>query len=415
MKARNITRYLVLAIAGMIIPAMALAQFSLTGEFRPRTERSHGYGTLAAENQNASTFTSQRTRLNFNFSNEFIRTSLVLQDIRTWGNQRQLVENQDFAVSLHQGWAEILFSPRVSLKAGRQELNYDDHRIFGNVGWTQQARSHDLVLFKYEEEFNLHAGIAHHENTERRNNLYNGPDSYKDMQFIWLNKTWQNESLSLLLLNNGVPVISGGEQENRYSQTMGGRLTLNPKPVNLAANAYYQTGKDQANRDISAYNLMFELSAKMNPSASATFGLEILSGTPSGDAPINKSFNPLYGTNHKFNGFMDYFFVGGQHINSVGLNDLYFKWACSRFKNIQWNLHLHRFSAYADLPDDAGKYLGTEIDFDLTYSVNPFTKITAGYSHMLAGKSMELVKPGGSSQATQNWAYLMIAVTPKFF
>jgi len=409
----SIINYCFLVIAGLLLSGVSVAQFSLSGEFRPRTEISHGYSTLAAEDQDASIFTSQRTRLNFHFSNEFIRTGVVLQDVRYWGNQRQLVENQDFAVSLHQGWAEILFSSKFSLKAGRQELNYDDFRIFGNVGWAQQARSHDLALFKYEDEVTFHLGIAHNENTDRRNSLYNGPDAYKDMQFAWFNKTWTSQALSLLFLNNGVPVISGGQQENRYSQTVGGRLTINPKPVNVATNIYYQTGKDNLNRDISAYNFLLEVSAKMNPSATATFGMEILSGTGSGVTGKNNSFNPLYGTNHRFNGFMDYFYVGN-HLNNVGLNDYYFKWACSRFKNIQWNLHMHYFAANAKLPNDANKYLGTEIDFDLTYTVNPFAKITAGYSHMLPGESMELVKPVGSHKVTQNWAYLMIAVTPKF-
>ena len=413
MKNHIVIRCLLLAVT-IFISGVSVAQYSLTGEFRPRTERSHGYATLAAEDQDASTFTSQRTRLNFSFISEHIRTSLVVQDVRYWGNQRQLVENQDFALSLHQGWAEILFTPKFSLKAGRQELSYDDHRIFGNVGWTQQARSHDLALLKYEGDINLHFGIAHHENTDRRNNLYNGPDAYKDMQFVWFNKTWTNEALSLLFLNNGVPVISQGKQENRYSQTLGGRFTINPKPVNVATNFYYQTGKDNQNRDIGAYNFLLEVSAKMNPSATATFGMEILSGTDSGETGKNNSFNPLYGTNHKFNGFMDYFYVGN-HLNTVGLNDYYFKWACSRFKNIQWNLHIHYFGANAKLPNDANRYLGTEVDFDLTYTVNPFTKITAGYSHMFAAESMELVKPTGSHKATQNWAYLMIAVTPKFF
>jgi hypothetical protein len=406
--------YFFLGIAGLLISGVSVAQLSLSGEFRPRTEISHGYATLAAEDQDASTFTSQRTRLNFSFNNEFIRTGVVLQDVRYWGNQRQLVENQDFAVSLHQGWAEILFSPQFSLKAGRQELNYDDFRIFGNVGWAQQARSHDLALFKYEGDVKFHMGIAHNENTDRRNSLYNGPDAYKDMQFAWFNKTWTNEALSLLFLNNGVPVISGGKQENRYSQTVGGRLTINPKPVNVATNIYYQTGKDNLNRDISAYNFLLEVSAKMTPAATATFGMEILSGTNFDETVKNNAFTPLYGTNHKFNGFMDYFYVGN-HLNTVGLNDYYFKWACSRFKNVQWNLNLHYFSANAKLPAGAGSYLGTEIDFDLTYTVNPFAKITAGYSHMLPGESMELVKPGGSHKVTQNWAYLMITVTPKFF
>ncbi|MFZ5430561.1 MAG: hypothetical protein ACOZDD_10050 [Bacteroidota bacterium] len=410
----SVFNYCLLLFAGILMAEMASAQFSLTGEYRPRTEYSHGYGTLAADNQDASTFTSQRTRLNFSFTNEFIRTGLVLQDVRTWGNQAQLVMNQDFAVSLHQGWAEVLFSPKFSLKAGRQELSYDDQRIFGPVGWLQQARSHDLALFKYEGDVKLHFGIAHNENTDRRNNLYNGPDAYKDMQFVWFNKSWEKESMSLLLLNNGVPVMVDGKQENRYSQTIGGRVTLNPKPVSIASNLYFQTGKDLTNRDISAYNFLLEVSAKMNPTAAATFGVELLSGTPTGETDKLKSFNPLYGTNHKFNGFMDYFYVAGQHINNVGLNDFYFKWACSRFKNVQWNLDLHYFGANAKLPGDAKSYLGTEIDFDLTYTVNSFTKITFGYSHLLPGASMKLVKTGGSTDVTQNWAYLMLSVTPKF-
>lgn len=411
---RNYFRFL-LMLSGIIISANTSAQFSLSGEFRPRSEYSHGYSTLAREDQKASLFTSQRTRLNFSFRNEFIKTGLVLQDVRYWGNQRQLVENQDFAVSLHEGWAEILFSSKFSLKAGRQELNYDDQRMLGSVGWLQQARSHDLFLFKYEGDVKLHAGIAHHENSDRRNNLYNGPDAYKDMQFLWFNKTWEKQAVSLLLLNNGVPVMADGNQENRYSQTLGGRFSMNPNPVSIVSNLYYQTGKDNSNRDLSAYNFLLEVSAKMNPTATATIGLELLSGTPVGETAKNKSFNPLYGTNHKFNGFMDYFYAGGQHINNVGLNDFYFKWACSRFKNVQWNLHMHYFGANAALPNDAKSYLGTEIDFDLTYSINPFAKITFGYSHLLPGSSMELIKANGSSDETQNWAYIMIAVSPKFF
>lgn len=399
----------------LLLPAVAGAQFSLTGEYRPRSEMSHGYGTLAGEDQKGSLFTSQRTRLNLLFSSEHIRTGLVLQDVRVWGNQPQLVENQEKAVSLHEGWAEILFTPVFSLKAGRQELNYDDHRIFGNVGWTQQARSHDLFLLKYEKEVKVHLGVAHHENSNRRNNRYDGPDAYKDMQFAWFHKSWKNESLSLLFLNNGVPVISDGEQETRYAQTLGGRLTVKPAAaVSLAANFYYQTGKDNLNRDVNALNLLAELSAKMNPTATATFGYEYLSGNDAGEISENKAFNPLYGTNHKFNGFMDYFYVGGQHINGPGLNDIYFKWACSRFKKVQWNLHIHYFGAAAALPGAARKYLGTEVDWDLTWTVNPAAKISLGYSHMFAGESMELVKPGGDHQSTQNWAYLMFSVTPAF-
>lgn len=412
---RKIGRFSGLIMTLFVITGPLQAQFTLTGELRPRTERSHGFATLAADNQDASLFTSQRTRLNLLYGSESVKTGVVLQDVRLWGNQPQQVENQERSVSLHEGWAEVFFSPKVSIKAGRQELNYDDQRILGGVAWSQQGRSHDIAIFKFEGDIKLHFGVAHHENNNRRNNLYNGPDAYKDLQFIWFNKSWQRESVSLLFLNNGVPVAADAPvfQENRNMQTLGGRLAINPQPVSVASNFYYQTGRDAGNREVSAFNFLLEVAARMNPTAMATFGMEILSGTDSGTTGKNNSFTPLFGTNHKFNGFMDYFFVGN-HINNVGLNNYYFKWACSRFKNITWNLHMHYFAANGKLPGDASSYLGSEIDFDLTYTVSPQARITAGYSRMLPGESMELVKPGGSHSVNQNWAYLMLTVTPKF-
>ena len=125
-------------------------QFSLNGEFRPRTEFSRGYKSLAAENQKMSVATSQRTRLNALFATEPVQAKLSLQDVRYWGSQPQSVTNEDYAVSVHEAWAEVKLAEKLSLRAGRQELVYDDHRIFGNVGWVQQARSHDLALFKIE-------------------------------------------------------------------------------------------------------------------------------------------------------------------------------------------------------------------------------------------------------------------------
>ena len=123
----------------LIIPVKA--QFRLSGEFRPRTEFSHGYKSLATENQDWSVATAQRTRLNAIFSANGINTKLVLQDVRYWGSQPQLVANEDYATSVHEGWAEIFLTENFSLKAGRQELVYDDSRIFRNVGRAHQARS----------------------------------------------------------------------------------------------------------------------------------------------------------------------------------------------------------------------------------------------------------------------------------
>lgn len=384
------------------------AQFVLSGEFRPRTEFSRGYKSPAVENQNMSTATAQRTRLNALFNTDEVKAKLVLQDVRYWGGQPQLVTNEDYATSVHEAWAEVQLAGNFFLKAGRQELVYDDSRIFGNVGWAHQARSHDLALFKIENEFKLHLGIAHHENADITNNFYNGPDAYKDIQFLWFNKTWEQTGLSLLFLNNGVPVYeSAQKQVNRYSQTAGGRVTWSSKEIALASNLYLQTGKHVNGEAISAFNFLVE--AGFNNGF--TVGFEHLSGNSYDKTDKVYAFTPFYGTNHKFNGFMDYFYVGN-HINSVGLNDINLKYAYKKDK-FGFNGHLHYFASAGKISAEAKNYLGTEIDLGVSWAVQPMATISAGWSSLFAGESMELLK-GGDHTLVQHWGYIMLSVTPTF-
>lgn len=400
-----------IAIFCLFMGSQVKAQFSLSGEFRPRTEYSHGYSTLAAEDQKASVFTSQRTRLNFDYKMDLLKVGLVLQDVRVWGSQPQQVTNQDFATSVHQAWAEINFTPEISMKAGRQELAYDDQRIFGNVAWAQQARSHDVALFKYTKKVNVHLGIAHHENTNRKDNIYDGPDAYKDLQFLWINQKTAGLSWSLLFLNNGRPVTEGTEQTSKYSQTFGTHLEVPMGKLAFSGNLYFQTGEDGERKSLNAYNLMAEATYKSSGKTQWQLGYEILSGTDYDIGEKNASFTPLYGTNHKFNGFMDYFYVGN-HLSSVGLADGYTKFVTSKNKTA-FNADLHFFASTARISETADNYLGTEIDLSLTQTINPSAKITFGYSQMFGSESLEILK-GGSKGTTNNWAYIMIAVTPKF-
>lgn len=398
---------LISLLAGIFIVVNANAQFSLTGEFRPRTEFSHGYKSLASENKKTSTVTNQRSRLNFLYKTDWINTKLVLQDVRLWGSQAQLANNEDYAVSIHEAWAAVYFTGELSLQAGRQELAYDDHRILGNVGWSQQGRSHDVALLKYEKNIKIHFGVAHHENSNLTNNFYDGPDAYKDLQFLWMNKTWNKNSVSLLALNNGVPVMEQNEQISRYSQTLGGRFSTGAYPATFSANLYYQTGKMVTGREISALNFLFEIALKQGISA----GFEYLSGNSYDKNDKNYAFTPLYGTNHKFNGFMDYFFVGN-HLNSVGLQDAYLKYKYSKNK-FAANADLHYFSSAGKIAENTAKYLGTELDLSVSYKVNDLATLSGGWSQMFASTQMELLK-GGDKNTGNRWAYLMLSVTPSF-
>jgi len=134
----------------LCVTTLTAQQFDLSAEVRPRYENRHGYKTLLNKDTDGANFVSQRTRINFNFEQDKIRLGVTLQNVRVWGDVSTLASD-DNATALHEAWAEALLSDKISLKLGRQEIVYDDHRIFGNVGWAQQARSHDAFLFKFKQ------------------------------------------------------------------------------------------------------------------------------------------------------------------------------------------------------------------------------------------------------------------------
>ncbi len=146
-------------------------------------------------------------------------------------------------------------------------------------------------------------------------------------------------------------------------------------------------------------------------------GLEFLSGTDQGSSMNkNNSFNPFYGTNHKFNGWMDYFYVGN-HINNVGLLDINTTFIYQKNK-LKFILTPHFFSADGDVLkpnlDKSDAFMGTEIDFEFSYKVIKDVLLNIGYSQMFATETMEIIK-GGSKDETNNWAWVMITFKPTFF
>ncbi len=58
--------------------------------------------------------------------------SVSAQDIRVWGDVNTLSESDVNGTAIHEAWASVLLDSKFSLKMGRQEIVYDDSRIFGN-------------------------------------------------------------------------------------------------------------------------------------------------------------------------------------------------------------------------------------------------------------------------------------------
>ncbi len=425
------------------------AQLTLDGEYRPRTEFDHGFGTLQTQqNQMFSLSTTQRARLGIWYKAEMFNFGLQVQDVRAWGSTPQLVQGDGAFTTIHQAWGEVLLGENIKMKLGRQELVYDDSRILGNVNWAQQARSHDLALFKYEVKngIKVHFGLAVN---QVQTLAYNTPKNYKSMQFLWINKSFGDLKLSFLALNNGVEDIILNDPSittspmTTYSQIIGFRPVYKMGKFTFSANAYYQMGKSTAtynDRDdkkdyhvgMAAYNFRIAAAYKVSDNLKATIGFEMLSGTSETDttyegSQTNNSFSPLYGTNHKFNGWMDYFYVGN-HGNTVGLNDLFIKLDYKKEKLLA-GAYFHYFMANTDVLDQeefaaSGKYtamssgLGMELDTWVGYKYSKGLTFKVGVSAMFDSETLRAVKTTPTTTpaygASNYGAWVMMIMKPTF-
>jgi hypothetical protein len=202
-------------ILGLLLASFqfAKAQFTLDGEFRPRTEYRHGFGSLIADAADAGFGISTRVRLNTSYMTDNYRVYVSLQDVLVWGENRQILpydQNNSFAI--FQAWAEIKLGKNTTTKIGRQVLSYDDQRILGGLDWAQQGRNHDAALIKYKKDnFMLDVALAFNQDYSNPTGFvsagtaYNttGFFSYKTMQMLYMKQKWEKLTASLLLMNNG--------------------------------------------------------------------------------------------------------------------------------------------------------------------------------------------------------------------
>ncbi|GAA3556064.1 alginate export family protein [Snuella lapsa] len=410
-------------ILGLLLGCLQLAQaqFTLDGEFRPRTEYRNGYSSLIADDADAGFGISTRIRLNAGYEVDAYTFYVSLQDIMVWGENRQILpydQNNSFAV--FQAWADINLGEGFSTKLGRQVISYDDQRIFGGLDWAQQGRNHDAALLKYKKgSFLMDIGLAFNQDYSHPTGFVNagtaynttGFFSYKTMQYVYLKQAWEHFSGSLLFLNNGFQKFEADDitpDGINSLQTVGTHLDYKAGSLGIAANAFLQTGDVVKSAYLLGLGLTYKASSKVGLGA----GLEIISGNDVSTSK-NEAFFPLYGTNHKFNGFMDYFYVGN-HANNVGLFDIH---VSANFKLSDKSSLLVKalnFSSDRELASGE-KSLGTELDLVFSQAFKGYA-LKIGYSQMFAADGMYELKgiTEDAAASGQSWAWAMLVVKPKF-
>jgi hypothetical protein len=452
-----------LMLSAFFMMEMQAQTFSLKGEFRPRMEYRNGYKTLLPSKIvteegmvkiSPAVFISQRSRLTFDYNSDALKVGFSLQNVGVWGESKTLSSSDINGIQVHEAWGQFKIAKGVELKVGRQAIVYDDQRIFGGVNWAQQGRSHDAAIFKFSPfggKCKIDLGFAFNAKGESVVGQGYGLQ-YRTMQYLHYHRNFGNLGLSFLALNNGMPsaIIEKdgddylGTETIAFSQTIGTRFSYKIGKLKTNAAFYYQMGDlakvtnineegniEMKDVEVSAMYVGADVSYQLLDAFTAGLGFEYLSGTDDKyDEGViihskTNTFNPLYGTNHKFNGWMDYFYVGFG--NNTGLIDIYLPLKY-KYKKATFNLTAHKFMAASTVmnlkidetkeitPVTMDAALGTEFDFSFAYPISKNVIAKVGYSHMLPTETMKVLKnPAADLDRTSNWAWMMLVIKPTFF
>lgn len=392
------------------------AQFSFDGQYFTRGEYRNGYAKIIENGWNPAFFIAHRARIQATYLHNDYSFFMSVQDVRTWGSTSQLNTTDSF-LSVHEAWAQVNFNPDLSLKVGRQELNYDNFRFLGNVDWAFQARSHDLALLKYEKNASkLHFGAAFNQQSQSfSGTLYEQPNQYKTAQFVRFEQLKGGNAYSLLFWNEGRE--NGGQVFFKQTFGVSNFQFGNSRKLKASGYLYFQTGKNTLDKLVSAWNFgidfkrEFLLDSAQGKKLAFSSGFEILSGTKNEDTK-DRSFTPSYGTNHLFNGFMDYFFVSNVLTPPLGIQNLYLKGRINTNSKTWVQGDFHFFWAHQNLEMDIGKYFGSELDVSFGRILNEAVSIQAGYSRFFAQDRFVKISGIVNAKSNQDWAYLMFILRP---
>lgn len=409
---------LIAAFGFLLIPLTSNAQFTITGQYLNRTEYQNGYGTFITTNEDAKIFTGHRFRLNFLYEEDRLKMGGSVQDVRQWGDTKP-IKNGDGFLTVHEAWAQYEILESLRIKVGRQELDYDNVRFIGNLDWAFTARAFDVGVIQYEKDnIQFHAGAGYYQPS---NQNQTGLTFLKALQYARFQ--WNNENIKAvgLFWNDGQQSFTNSNrvvlEDVYYRQTVGIpelSYTVNDWKFNLFG--YYQFGRDEVGDKVDAFQASTEISHTIKTGEQSkllvTLGSEFMSGNDEGvDDGINRAFNPLYGTNHAWNGFMDYFYVGGRHVNSVGLWDNHIRLKQNFTPDVFLSTNFHHFRATANI-NGVDVVLGNEIDVSLGWVVTSSFSIQGGYSQFFYTNGFRDLRRSFFATSTQNWAYLQLIFRP---
>jgi hypothetical protein len=240
------------------------------------------------------------------------------------------------------------------------------------------------------------------------------------MQFLYVGKKLASGNASFLFFTDQFSKpdtsVAAPFQTGVWARATTG-LYLNDtlvKKLAITASAYYQFGKTPLGQDLSAMLLSGSVQYIVSKNFSAGPGIDYTTGGTTGTT--SNTFDPLYGTPHKFWGSMDYFYAASP-FGKGGLTDYYFKTKYNASDKFWASADIHQFSSAARVGTFNTKSFGQELDITASYNLTKQISFEGGYSHFwtTALLASPTVKNVANEKSDANWGYLMIIIKPNLF
>lgn len=330
------------------------------------------------------------------------------------------------------------------LKVGRQELLYGDERFIGIGDWSNTGRSFDAAKLRFENDL-LWVDAFSGRVVVPFDNHFNESNDYDWFSGLYASTRkllpWQETQLYFLARNVGAQApnasatgVPGTPNSARDIYTVGVRFKS--LPAKLGAWDYsaeiagqfgsvVQTGIRRDLEALAADAAVGYSWTKAFGSPRLGLGYTYASGDDSAADGKSQTFEPLFGTNHKFYGLMDLWGLrniqSGRVVASIKpLKQL----TLSTEYHLLWLADTADFffpesgggrtgNGYGRNPQFDG-FVGSELNLLATYSPTSDTDVQLGYGHFFVGpyirQSVNSAPANGGTSAA-NWIYAQVRLS----
>lgn len=380
----------------------------ITGQVRERTEFDN---RSFAPNPHLDPFHLLRSRFGGAITfNDNLGAMVELQDARTFGASRSLLNSGAASLDLRQGWIELrdLFDSTLTVRVGRQPLIYGNERLIGTADWGNFGQSFDGLVAKARIGDVVVDGIA--------TAIARNPATPIYTRDVFLSGLWGGWKTTGKPTEPSVTIQgfflfdvprTDSTRQNRHTVGLHSNGTFSG--VDYEVDGAYQFGDYYAgavHRDIAAMLVGLRLGYTMKEVMGFRLaaGIDLLSGRGN-DSTRYSVFNTLYATNHKFYGYMDILDNPSQRAE-MGLQDIVVQASVATSATTKIAVDLHLLSL-ASNPEDVGlqggtKTIGNELDITCTAKLFDALMLQLGWS-LFDGDRDRLVLRG---RKTISWGFI---------